>query len=69
LRILRGLEHSRRPADGKLHLFFLQSNYIFFLSHAAGFRLPFTDAIGEQKIMDIVNSGSSKKIAGDSKVI
>jgi REP element-mobilizing transposase RayT len=31
------------------------------------FTCPFTDATGEKKFMNIVNNGSSKKIAGDTR--
>jgi hypothetical protein len=37
------------------------------LSRAAGIRLPFTDATGDTKIMEVVCSGNSKKIAGDTR--
>jgi len=67
LRILRGLKRSERPADEKSHLLFLQLNHVSFLSRAAGIRLPFKDATGVITIMEIVSSGSSKKIAGDTR--
>jgi REP element-mobilizing transposase RayT len=38
-----------------------------FLSHAAVICLPCNDATGEQEFMDIVSSGSSKKIAGNTR--
>jgi len=51
----------------KSHIsFFLQLNHIF-LSHAAGIYLPCNDATGEQEILDIVCSGTSKKILGDTR--
>jgi REP element-mobilizing transposase RayT len=46
--------------------FFLQLNNIF-LSRAAGIRLPYKDATGAKSCMIVVNSGSPKKIAGDTR--
>jgi REP element-mobilizing transposase RayT len=49
-----------------LELFFLQLNNIF-LSRAAGVRLPYKDATGDIKIMNIVSSSGPKKIAGETR--
>jgi len=51
----------------KSRISFSPTKQYLFLSRAAGIRLHFKDATGDTKIMDIVYSGSSKKIAGDTR--
>ena len=47
--------------------FFLPVKPLLFLSRAAGISLPHTDATGVFNTMEVVCSGSSKKIAGDTR--